>query len=368
MDSLRDEILKVVIDLVRIRSTADRPEELKKVIDYAENYLKDTNLYIHRYERNGKPSLVATFKDTRSPKIMFVGHMDVVEGEDEQFEPKIDGDRIMGRGVIDMKGSDAVLLVLFKHLAESVKEYDLGLMLTSDEEVGSENGVEYLLKDEGWRSEFAVIPDGGGSLNIVYRGKGVLHLHAEAKGKAFHGSMPWKGENAIDKIISFYNELKAQFPKEPCGDPIHWHNTLNIGRIQGGKVVNQIPDHAEADLDIRFVNPWTSRKMFDFVKDYADKHGVEVKLISRGEPVETDPNNPYVQAFKRAAESVLGHEVELVVEYGATDGRFFAEVGIPNIVTCAEGGGAHSRDEWARISSYPELYKTMLKFVEETGK
>ncbi len=368
MNEIREEILNLVIDLVRIKSTADRPEELKRVIDYAENYLRGTPLKITRYERNGKHSLIATFRDTKEPDVMFVGHMDVVEAEDWQFEPKIEGDRIFGRGVIDMKGPDAVMLALFKKLAELGKQPDIGLMLTTDEEVGSENGVEYLLKEEGWGARFAVIPDGGGALNIVYRGKGVVHLRAKAKGKAYHGSMPWMGENAIDKIISFYTELKGHFPKEPCGDPIHWHNTINLGRISGGKVVNQIPDHAEADIDIRFVKPWTSKKMFDFVKGIADKYSVELELISRGEPVETDPEHPYVQAFKRAAESVLGRNVELVVEYGATDGRFFAEKDIPNIVTCAEGGGAHSKDEWARISSYGELFDTMMKFLEEIGK
>ncbi len=367
MAELKDEILKVLTDLVRIRSTADRPDELKRVIDYAENYLSAPSIIKKRYEKNGKHSLVATFHDTMEPEVMFVGHMDVVEAEDWQFEPKIEGDKILGRGVIDMKGPDAVMLKMFKDIAESGRRPNIGLMLTTDEEVGSENGVEYLLKEVGWGARFAVIPDGGGSFNIVYRGKGVVHLKARAKGKAIHGSMPWLGENAIDKIIDFYTELREQFPKEPCGDPIHWHNTINIGRIEGGKVVNQVPDFAEAHLDIRFVEPWSSRGMFEFVKKYADRHGVELELISRGEPVETDPNHPYVQAFKRAAESVLGRDVKLVVEYGATDGRFFAEKGIPNIVTCAEGGGAHSRDEWARISSFPQLYEIMMKFLEESG-
>ncbi len=366
MAQLKDEILDVLVELIRIRSTADRLNELKKVIDFAESYLGTTPLIIRRYEKNGKHSLVATFRDTMEPEIMFVGHMDVVEGEDWQFEPKIEGDKILGRGVIDMKGPDAVMLKLFKDLADSGETPDIGLMLTTDEEVGSENGVEYLLKEVGWGAKFAVIPDGGGSFNIVYRGKGVVHLRARATGKAVHGSMPWLGENAIDKIINFYTELKQEFPSEPCGDPLHWHNTINLGRIQGGKVVNQVPEYAEADIDIRFVEPWSSKGMFELAKKYADRHGVELELISRGEPVETDPQHPYVQAFKKAAESVLGRSVELVVEYGATDGRFFAEKNIPNIVTCAEGGGAHSRNEWARISSYVQLYEIMKKFVQES--
>ena len=365
MKELREQILELVCELVRIRSTEDRLDELQKVVDFVEERLKHPNLLIHRYEHNGKPSLVATFHETKWPKVMFVGHLDVVEGEDEQFEPRIEGDRIYGRGVIDMKGPDAVMIQLFFDLAKEGIKPDIGLMLTTDEEVGSKDGVEYLLKHEGWGADFAIIPDSGGTFEIVYKGKGVLHLKAIAKGKASHGSRPWLGHNAIDSLIDFYTELKNMFPKEPCGIPDHWHHTLNLGKINGGKVVNQVPDYAEMHLDIRFIEPWTSESMFNHIKKIADRHSVGLEVVSRGELVATDPNHPYVQAFKKAAEHVLGRQLKLVVEHGATDGRFFAEKKIQNIVTCSEGGGAHSPNEWASISSYLKLYQAFRIFLKE---
>ena len=123
--------------------------------------MKETNLVIKKYEKNNKFSLVATFKKTKHPKIFFVGHLDVEDAEEELLNPKIEGNKIKGRGDIDMKGPSAVLIDLFIELSKENKIYDIGLMLTTYEEIGSQNGVEHLLNEENYSCDFAIIPDGG---------------------------------------------------------------------------------------------------------------------------------------------------------------------------------------------------------------
>jgi Acetylornithine deacetylase/Succinyl-diaminopimelate desuccinylase and related deacylases len=201
MNSLSFKIFimkELLIELIKFKTTAQRTNELKSIIDFVENYLKETNLIIKKYEKNNKFSLVATFKDTKHPKIFFVGHLDVVDAKDELFNPKIEGNIIKGRGAIDMKGPSAVLIELFKELSKENKNYDIGLMLTTDEEIGSQNGVEYLLNEENYSCDFAIIPDGGFNFNIINRENVFYIFRVISKGKSAHGSESWEGINAIE--------------------------------------------------------------------------------------------------------------------------------------------------------------------------
>ncbi len=346
--------------LIEFKSTKEHPEELANIIDFVSAYLGD-GFFKQKFERNGKHSMVVSLQEGRHAKIMFVGHLDVVEGEEIQFHPIIEGDKLFGRGALDMKGPDAVMIELFKELKNT--RLPISLMLTTDEEIGSKDGVEYLLKEEGFSADFAVIPDGGENFDLIIKGKGVAHFHVEATGASVHGSRPWEGDNAIDKLIDFYKELKEYFPKEPCGDPQHWHNTINLGVLKGGEAPNIVPDKAEMELDIRFVEPWTVSKMHSFVLEKAGNK-VKVELLSYGEVVSTPEDHPMVQKFKKSVEEVLGRPAKFAVEHGATDGRFFSEKGIPTIITYPVGGNIHGKDEWVSIKSLYQLFEIFKRFLK----
>lgn len=360
------DIKNLLIELIKFKTIAQNPHELKNIIDYVENYLKNENLIIRRYEKNQKHSLIALFKDTKKPKIFFVGHLDVVDASDELFEPKIDGNILKGRGSFDMKGPSAVLIQLFKELSEENKIFDIGLMLTTDEEIGSQNGVEYLLNEEGYSSDFAIIPDGGSDFNIINREKGVLHFRVVSEGKSAHGSRVWEGVNAIDNIIDFYNDISIIFPTEPCGDANHWHNTINIGKISGGSKVNIVPDYCVVEIDIRFTEPWTIEKMKSQVLSSLKKFpNLKIEFLSSGEAIYVPEDNEVLKLYKSVCERVLNRKVSFILEHGATDGRFFALKNIPVIITNAIGYGIHTSDEWVDLDSLETLKNIFKSFLIE---
>ena len=93
--ALRDELIRLTCDLIAIPSTADRPEQLQAAIDYAERYARSVpGAHIQRSEWAGKPSLVVTLRDTRSPALMLNAHLDVVPARAEQFRPEVRDGRI----------------------------------------------------------------------------------------------------------------------------------------------------------------------------------------------------------------------------------------------------------------------------------
>ncbi|MEO0191240.1 MAG: M20/M25/M40 family metallo-hydrolase [candidate division WOR-3 bacterium] len=359
-----NDLLNLTLKLVEVPSVAQNPEALKKVIGIADDFLPQ-GLIRHRYEREGRPSMVVSFVEGKRPETLFLAHLDVVDAKPEQFRPRLEGDKLYARGALDMKGPSAAMLAVFRDLYREGKCPSAALMLTTDEEIGSANGVAYLVRDEGWSGDFVVIPDGGPNFSLVTKGKGAFHIRVFAKGKAVHGSAPWAGDNAIDRIIGFYEELKRVFATpEPCGDEGHWHQTLNIGLIKGGKKVNIVPDEAEASFDIRFTEAWSVARVDETVKDLAERHGLSYEVESTGEPFNTPLDEPHLVRFARCMEEVLGHPPVPGHEHGATDGRFFSEKGIPTVITYPEGWGIHGDEEWVSVSSLAKLYRIIRKYLE----
>ncbi len=360
---MKEKIKETLFELIRIKSVDGNFEELKKVADFAEGYLKNAPV-IKRWERNGKHSIYASLSEF--PRVVFVGHLDVVDAEDKQFNPVIEGDSIYGRGALDMKGPDAVMLELARTLIDSGKRPAVAFLFTTDEEVGSEDGVEWLLKKDEINAEFAVIPDGGENFNLVVAGKGVLHFKVSCRGKATHGSRVWEGENAIEKCIKIYGDMKHSglFPQEPCNVEDHWHNTINLGKLVGGDSVNRVPDHAEMYIDTRFVKPYTVKTFKERLLSFVPSDA-EFEVISYGEPVETPLDNPYLLSMKESVREVIGREPGFVKEHGATDARFFEEKGIHSVILYPVGGNIHGKDEWVSLDSLVKLYNIFERFVEK---
>ncbi len=359
MESLK-QLLK---NLIQFRTTYENPEQLLAIVDYVEKFLDSPNLYIERFIRNGKPSLAVCLNKNRNRhfKIIFAGHLDVVPAKDEQFIAKEEGNRIYGRGALDMKGPSAVMIKLFKDLADKGVKKDICLMLTTDEEVGSYDGVGYLVEEEGFSADLAVIPDSGENFTVITHEKGVLHFSVDFTGKPAHGSMPWLGDSAIEKGLRFYEDLK-RFLLYDSDDPEHWHNTVVLGVMKGGNKVNQIPPSAHLEFDVRFVPPFTIDEIKSAVSYLAKKHGGKITVLSEGHPFSTDINHPLVQKFISKVKQVVG-EVKFGKTHGATDGRFFASKNIPVIMIYPEGEDIHGDNEWVSFDSLVKLYNIFYEFV-----
>ena len=122
----------------------------------------------------------------------------MVPGRPEQFEPRIDGDRLYGRGAYDMKGGLASMMCAFRDMAaqDGVR---VRFACVADEE--SEEIDERALRLPGQQrlpGDFAITGEPT-DLHIGIQAKGVLALRIEVTGTAAHGSTPWLGDNAVLK-------------------------------------------------------------------------------------------------------------------------------------------------------------------------
>lgn len=358
--NISSEIVEVAKNLIEIESIESKPTELKRIIDFAEQYLcNNTNLYIKRFEVNGKHSLVATLKDTKTPEIFFHNHLDVVPGKPGQFKPYVKDGKLFGRGASDTKGNGAALLVLAKGLSNSDKENphgaNVGFMFTTDEEVGGHNGTKYLL-EKGYRCKFFLTLEPTG-FNIVPAHKGILWVTVTVKGKSAHSSRPWDGENAVLKAISGIENLYKAFPTPTKRS---WLTTVNLSGIKAGDAFNKVPDECEIKFDIRRTDADDVQKIVNSIKESFKRS--DVKVLEDEPLMNTDFNSPYILKLSKIVKDISKSAPSVHKGNGACDGRFYAAIGIPAIQFGTASKGLHSDNEYLECTKLEDFYNILYSF------
>ncbi|MFH1721666.1 MAG: M20/M25/M40 family metallo-hydrolase [Candidatus Altiarchaeota archaeon] len=358
-EEIAKELTELAKKLISFKTTENHPEEILSCVDFVEEYLSESaNLQITRGAFEEKPYLIATLKDTKSPKIFLCGHLDVVDAGEEEFNPQIRNGKLFGRGAIDMKGNCAAMMKVMKEISKKSPPPSVGLMLTTDEESGGRHTVDHLLSDEGYSCEAAFVPDGGYGFKLVTAEKGAIWVKLTIKGKAGHGSRPWTGVNAIEKAFDEFKKVKGLFPE--IKDESEWAPTVNLGKISSGDAVNKIPDKAVLELDIRYTQ---EREYEDTVSALKAAIEGDVEITKHTPLCVTKPDNPFLSSYKKTAERILGREMQYLKSAGGSDGKFFGKQGIAVIETCPIGGNHHGRGEWVDLKSLIHFYDILKTYL-----
>lgn len=359
---MEKKIIKLASELIKFQSTAEKRDEIKAITDFVGSYFRKHKVFIKRHKKNDKHSIIITFENTKYPSIFLNGHLDVVNASSEKFVPKIKSGKLFARGSADMKGPAAVMMLVMEHFSKQEKKPSLGLMFTTDEEEGGENGAKYLLEEERYSCKLAIIPDGGENMSsIVNKAKGVLHLKIIARGKSAHGSMAWLGDNALDKLIVGYAKTKKMFPKPRAGNL--WKPTLNLGAIKGGDAPNKVPDCAEMLLDIRITEKENMTGILGKVKKAFQ--GCQVEELNSGAVFCVSEKNSYLKGYSRTIQNFSRKKAKFIYEHGALDARHFANKKIPAIIHQPDCGNLHADNEWIDIKSLVDYYEILVKYISE---
>jgi succinyl-diaminopimelate desuccinylase len=346
--------------LITFHTTADRIGELEAALKYIEKILQAKGIWIKRFHLKGpnRPVMYACTRKTKKPEILLVPHIDVVEGTDEQFKPFVKGQRIYGRGACDCKNHATVVIQTL--LQAAVQNKSVGAFFITDEEIGGPTTA--LLLSKGFNGKKVVMLDS--DLSITYRQKGILNLKVVCRGKSGHGSMPWMGINANEKLFKAYSKIKKLFPATTPRN--RWKETVNIGLIRGGDVLNKIADYAEMRLNIRLTEKGNHKKIIRDIQAVPEVD--EVEVLGYHPSYSTDPGRKEVRDFKKIMEQSLDLKLKLTSMHGATDAHNFAPYKSLVIITgtgCC--GGFHGRDEWMDIPALLRFEKALCDYVEQKG-
>lgn len=346
-------LLKTAKDLISIESVKSRPEKLKECIAYAKKFFKGQNVRFQEFEFAEKPSIVVTAKRRKNAGLFFLIHLDVVEAEKRQFKPAVKKGMLFGRGSGDMKTNAAIAMHAFK---ETFANHSVGLIITTDEEIGGFNGAEKIAGKVKPEFVIGTEPTQNG---VVVKEKGILLLKIKASGKAAHGSRPWLGENAIEKLMKDLQAIGKLFKKASARN--YWIPTMNIGKISGGDAANKVPDSAKALVDIRFTENFRKKEFLGKLK----RLKIDFEILENEPLMETKKSNYFVQKLARIHSRNSGRKIHAIKENGASDGRFFSARGIPTVMLGIPCLSIHGSEESINVSEIQKIYKTYREIAEQ---
>jgi succinyl-diaminopimelate desuccinylase len=305
--------------------------------------------------------LAATVGPAGAPTVVFHGHLDVVPAIPELFEPRVDGDRLYGRGAYDMKGGLASMMCALHDVAaqERVRVHFLCVSDEESEEPDADRGSTYLVA-KGYQGDFAITGEPT-DLHIGVQAKGVLVLRIEVAGTSAHGSTPWIGDNAVVKAIDVFRQIESlPFARE--SSDLFDRPSINLGRIVGGDAMNKVPDLCVIDVDVRYLPGQDHEGIRAAVEALPDVH--VVKVFHR-QPAIVPRDDPYVQALGTAIGRVAEPTSERlgVGRDGASDAISFLEAGVPAVECGPLGDGHHGPEEWVSVRSLSQYRAALVEFV-----
>ncbi|NCC34790.1 MAG: M20 family peptidase [Chloroflexia bacterium] len=357
--ALHEDLVALTCDLVRFETTENRVDQLRAAIEYAAAYLADVpDLVIERSEAHGKPALVVTLRETRTPALMLNGHLDVVVANPEQFVPEVRDGRIYGRGSQDMKGSCAVMLRLIRELAAWPERPDVGFQFVCDEEIGGTHGTGRLLT-EGWRCGFMLCLEPT-DMGILFEHKGAMWVELSLPGRPSHGSRPWDGHNPI---LDFNQGLQALALQYPVPAPDTWRTTITPTTIQAGAGSrNQVPGSLKVTFDIRYVPEDTPAALLATLQTHFPTARV---VVNESAPVlRTDPEHHEVSRLADLLQQRAGAPPRFYREHFSTDARYYTSAGIPAVCVGPVGAGLHSDEEWVSVEGLVDLYDVLVSYIK----
>jgi succinyl-diaminopimelate desuccinylase len=327
----------------------------------------------------GDVSNVLITRGRGSPSLWFLGHTDVVPTGPEEmwtflpFHPDEKNGELYGRGVADMKGAVAAMVVALETFAlqHPAHKGQLGLLLTSDEEGEAVDGTVRVvdeLQRRNTRPDYCLVGEPssqqylGDTVRVGRRGS--INARLLVNGIQGHTAFPENLDNPAHRLAPFLDELiKLEWDS---GDDEFPASHCQIAGIKGGTGARNVTP-AQVELLVNFRNGPESpagsiRSRFE---DLLSKHFIsdyELDWAVMGEPFRSQPGR-LREAVKEAVVSVLNTRPELNTGGGTSDGRFLAPLGTEVLELGLVNTTIHQIDERTPVADLDHLYTTYYEII-----
>jgi acetylornithine deacetylase len=317
------------------------------------------NVIAHRAGTGGGRSLLLT------------GHTDTVSVENmegDPFDARIDGDRLYGRGSLDMKGGLAAILGAAGALRDVPLAGDLWLGFVTDEEYASV-GMDALVRLI--RPDAAILTEPTDD-EVRLAHKGFAWLTLTTIGKAAHGSLYDTGVDAIVHMGRLLNALERMenevFPRRE--HPLLGRASAHASMIMGGLGLSTYPDRCRLEVEHRLLPDQTVEDVLnlweEMIRDLSEADPefiatVEVDFTRPG--YELERQSPVVQTLSAAYRSVTQTEPIYSGMSAWLDSAILGRAGIPTVIYGPRGRGMHSAVEYVELSSVFQCAQVIAQAV-----
>jgi succinyl-diaminopimelate desuccinylase len=394
--------VKILSESIKYRTFLG--EDYEAIIDYYRGLLSSYGVHVtvHRVPGEYVKRVLHSKYNPEKPRyilfarigsgdytLQFNGHYDVVPpGEGwsrDPFTPVIENGKLYGRGSTDMKGGIAAVLATIIYYAQTREPgIVVEAVIVPDEEIGGLTGTGYVVNELGSRPDWTVIAEPSG-LDTIYNGhRGLVWFMVKVYGKQAHGSAPWLGDNAFEKMIRFSSRfieeyrrvLEGRLSKHVYEDPNAAKPTINPGGVLlSPGAVNIVPGVSGFSVDRRLIVEERVEDVVEEIKrlveQLSSELGVraEVEFIEKSEPAYTPENSPIITLLRESIRSALTIEPRTAICVGGLDLRYYSAVNVP-VVAYGPGtvGVAHKPDEYIEITDLNKsinVYIDLVKRLED---
>ena len=378
--------IEALKNLLSIDTTVPPGLNYGKAVDYLEPLFKELGFNTHKViipaehaeGRGGRVNLICHRREKSKSRLIFYGHIDVVPAEGwGAFKPRVENGKVYGRGAADMKGSIVSLLLAMESLKGKHLNYDVSVMITTDEEFSQASQLRYLAQYLQPVSGAYVFNLDSSFGYVSIASLGALQVDIKVKGRSVHSALSHLGDNAIEKanlLVKTLLELKCRVERRKSNVPVH-PNTglsrmearLNINMIKGGIKVNIVPDECLVSVDRRLI---PEENLEDARKELLD-------VISSVPGVTWELGRVFTIPTVPPLDDSLVDGLVGIIRDTIGEGGKFGEMGsgdLPCIV--AEWGGKefglgvirpecniHGKEEFVYLQDIEDLAKIIIRFL-----
>ena len=318
----------------------------------------------------GRPNVVAELGDATGPTLVLCAHLDTVGTEGmtiAPFGPRVDGDRLYGRGAYDMKASAAAIMVAMAHLAAGSERPQRGRVMAAlvcDEEHASLGAFDFVRRHPADACIVTEPAEGG----LVLAHKGFVWVDVVTTGRAAHGSRWDLGRSAIGRMapiiaaIEAYDRDELRRRVHPLVGPASMHCAL----INGGTGLSTYAPECRLQIERRTLPGETPEQVRDEIVSVVSRAGEAVGDAARVEvtfardPCVCDSTARIAGCVRDAVTDVTGQTPADAGVGFWMDAAVFAAAGVPTVNYGPVGEGAHAAVEWVDIPSVVRLANVLV--------
>jgi acetylornithine deacetylase len=318
----------------------------------------------------GRPSVIVRARGTGGGRaLLLCGHNDTVSVEGmADWRPRVDGDRLYGRGAYDMKAGVAAALIACREAAARGLAGDVIVAVVADEEHAS-LGIQEVLATV--RADAAVVTEPT-ELDLVIAHRGFVWSEVAVTGRAAHGSRPHLGVDAIVKtgpILTALGELDLALGART--HPLLGRGSVHASVIQGGEELSSYPASCVLRMERRTL-PGESADdiaselaaLLDVCRAADPDLVAEQQTLLVREPFEVGEDAEVVSILRAGAAEALGEAPAIAGASYWADAAFIAASGIPTAMFGPAGEGAHAAEEWVSLASTDAVARTLVAVAE----
>ncbi|KPK82536.1 MAG: hypothetical protein AMS25_01980 [Gemmatimonas sp. SM23_52] len=356
----QSSLLLLLQELIRIPSVnptlaPDESDGEAALAEHARDWLASRGLKVRLEEVTaGRPNVVAETGNGEGPTLVFCAHIDTVSGAGMSippFEPRLEGNRVYGRGSYDMKGGVAAVMAA----AAALNQEDLAgrvlVALVVDEEHSS-IGADHFVAQHKADACIITEPTEG---RLILTHKGFVWSELVTHGIAAHGSRWDLGVSAIGRmgrIIAALERLDQEELRRRT-HPLLGPASLHCATIAGGVGLSTYAPECRLQVERRTLPGETLEQVSEELENAVREAGEQATVTPyfHRTPLVCDPQSAIARCLREAAQAITGSPPEETGVAYWTDAAIFDAAGIPTLNYGPGGAGAHAAVEWVDLDS-----------------